>query len=40
MDPEDSMQSNGSYRGAVDMMAGMPSEKRASPILDGMIFKL
>jgi hypothetical protein len=36
MDMEDSMQSNGSYRGAMDMMSGMASsEKRASPILDG-----
>ncbi|XP_059485801.1 uncharacterized protein LOC132202721 isoform X2 [Neocloeon triangulifer] len=36
MDLEDSMQSNGSYRGVMDMMGGggIPSEKRASPILD------
>ncbi|CAB3371582.1 Hypothetical predicted protein [Cloeon dipterum] len=36
MDPEDSMQSNGSYRGCVDMVGGanVQNDKRASPVLD------
>jgi hypothetical protein len=40
MDMEDSMQSNGSYRDTMDMMSGMASsEKRASPILDGKLWR-